>query len=144
MREFDQKNRQFYDELSEEEQRKFSTYLMLRYGASVEGNADIQEWYIRATNERLNKNFFDLNKHTKLQWLLCTTVSPGIGTQKHYWQASKRKEGDNKLYKFLAKLYPDMKIADIELLAKLSDKKEIRQLAEEMGYSDSDIKKALG
>lgn len=144
MRQFDLKNRKFYDELSAEEQKKFSTYLMLKYGASVDGAPDLQEWYLRATNERLNKNFFDLNKHEKLQWLLCTTVSPGMGVHRHYWQPSKRKEGDNKLYKFLSKLYPEMKISDIELLVTLIDKKEIRELAQEMGYSDSDIKRALG
>ena len=60
MAQLDTKNRAFYDELNEEERKKFSTYLMLRYAASVEGGPDIQEWYLRVTNERINANFFDL------------------------------------------------------------------------------------
>lgn len=145
MAQLDTKNRAFYDELNEEERKKFATYLMLRYAASVEGNADLQEWYLRVTNERVNQNFFDLSKHPKLQWLLCTSVSPGMGRQRHYWQASKKKEGSNsKITKFLTKLYPHMKTDEIELLAEINDLKEIKKLARDMGIPDSEIKKELG
>ena len=146
MAQLDTKNRGFYDELTEEERKKFATYLMLRYAASVEGNADLQEWYLRATNERVNLNFFDLGKHPKLQWLLCTTVSPDMGCQRHYWQASKKKEGtgNSKSIKFLTKLYPYMKQDEIELLAELNDVKELKALAKSMGMPDNEIKKDLG
>jgi len=146
MAQLDTKNRGFYDELTEEERKKFATYLMLRYAASVEGGADLQEWYLRATNERVNLNFFDLGKHPKLQWLLCTTVSPDLGRQRHYWQASKKKEGVNnsKSIKFLTKLYPHMKQDEIEMLAELNDVKELKALAKSMGMPDNEIKKELG
>ena len=145
MTQFDRKNREFYDELTDEERKKFSTYLMLRYGASVEGTADLQEWYLRVTNERMNTNFFDLGKHPKLQWLLATTVSPGMGTQRHYWQASKKKEGSNsKAVKFITQLYPHMKQDEVELLADLNTTKELKELAKQSGWTDQDIKKALG
>ena len=145
MAQLDTKNRKFYDELNEEERKKFSTYLMLRYAASVEGGPDIQEWYLRVTNERINANFFDLGKHPKLQWLLCTTVSPAMGQQRHYWQASKKKEGSNsKALKFLTKLYPHLRSDELELLTELNDAKELKALAKTMGMSDSDIKKDLG
>jgi len=145
MAQLDTKNRKFYDELNEEERKKFATYLMLRYSASVEGGPDIQEWYLRVTNERVNANFFDLGKHPKLQWLLCTTVSPDMGRQRHYWQASKKKEGSNsKALKFLTKLYPHLRTDELELLAELNDTKELKALAKTMCMSDSDIKKDLG
>ena len=145
MAQLDTKNRAFYDELNEEERKKFATYLMLRYSASVEGGPDIQEWYLRVTNERVNANFFDLGKHPKLQWLLCTTVSPDMGRQRHYWQASKKKEGSNsKALKFLTKLYPHLRTDELELLAELNDTKELKALAKTMGMSDADIKKDLG
>ena len=145
MAQLDTKNRAFYDELNEEERKKFATYLMLRYAASVEGEPDIQEWYLRVTNERVNANFFDLSKHPKLQWLLCTTVSPDMGRQRHYWQASKKKEGSNsKALKFLTKLYPHLRTDELELLAELNDAKELKALAKSMGMSDVEIKKDLG
>ena len=36
MRQFDLKNRKFYDELTEEERKKFSPYLMIRWGSAVD------------------------------------------------------------------------------------------------------------
>ena len=38
MRQLDVKNRDFYDELDSEERKKFSTFLMLRWGSAVEGS----------------------------------------------------------------------------------------------------------
>ena len=122
---FDTKNRGFYDELTDEERKKFSTYLMLKYGANVDGSSDLQEWYLRATNDRVNINFFDIGKHPKLQWLLCSTVSPDMGAQRHYWQPSKKKEGNNKIYKLLAEQYPAMKVKDLELLAASASNEEL-------------------
>ena len=140
---FDRKDRDYYDKFTDEEKKKFSTYLMLRYGASVAGSSDLQAYYLMATNERVNKNFFDLNKHPKLQWLLCTSVSPAMGKQHHYWQATKKKEGNNKAQKFLAKLYPTLKQDEIDLLAQINDKRDIERLARELGLDDKQIKAEL-
>jgi hypothetical protein len=145
MAQLDMKNREFYDELTEEERKKFSTYLMMKYSANVEGSTDLQAWYLLASNERVNINFFDFNKHTKLQWLSCTSVSPGMGKQRHYWLSSKKKEGSNtKIIKFLTKLYPTLKTDEIELLAEINTEKEIKELAKNLGMTDTDIKKELG
>ena len=45
MRQFDRKNRNFYDELTAEEKKKFSNYLMIRWGSAVEGSRELQEFY---------------------------------------------------------------------------------------------------
>ena len=141
---YDRKDRAYYDKFTDEQRKQFSTYLMLKYGANVSGSADLQAYYLMATNERVNKNFFDLgSKHTKLQWLCCTTVSPQMGNQFHYWLKAKKKEGDNKSQKFLAKLYPNMKSDEINLLAQLNDKRDIADLARSLGYDDKSIKSEL-
>ena len=44
MRMFDRKVRSFYDELTPEERKKFSNYLMIRWGSAVEGSRDLQEF----------------------------------------------------------------------------------------------------
>ena len=140
---FDRKDRAYYDKFTDEQKKKFSTYLMLKYGANVGGNEDLQAYYLMATNERVNKHFFDINKHTKLQWLCCTTVSPNMGKQYHYWQKAKKKEGDNKSQKLLAKVFPNMKHDEIDLLAKINDKRDLRDLARELGHDDKSIKSDL-
>ena len=116
---------------------------MLKWGANVSGSADLQAYYLRAMNERVNKNFFDLGKHPKLQWLMCTTVSPAMGGQYHYWLKAKKKEGDNKAQKFLAKLYPNMKSDEIDLLAKINDRRDLTDLARKLGWDDRQIKSEL-
>jgi hypothetical protein len=83
MKMFDRKVRSFYDDLTAEEKKKFSNYLMIRWGSAVEGSVDLQKFYIISTNQRLNRKFFELSKHPKLQWLLATTVSPDMGAQRH-------------------------------------------------------------
>jgi hypothetical protein len=126
MTQFDRKNRDFYDSLTEEERKKFSTFLMIRYGSSVSGGRDLQEFYLISTNERLNKNFFPLHKHPKLQWLMATTVSPGMGTFRHNWIATKKKEpGAGSIKKQIAELYPHLKDDEIDLMAKINTKKDI-------------------
>jgi hypothetical protein len=134
MAQFDRKNRKFYDELTPEERKKFSTFLMLRWGSSVQGSGDLQEFYLIATNERLNKHFFSLSRHPKLQWLMATTVSPGLGPQRHQWIAPKKKEaGASGIKKQLAELYPHMKDDEIELMAKINTKKDIDEYLKRMG-----------
>jgi hypothetical protein len=134
MTQFDRKNRKFYDELTDEERKKFSNYLMIRWGSAVQGSRELQEFYVIATNERLNKRFFDINRHPRLQWLTATTVSPELGTQRHVWIAPKKKEpGASSVRKQLAELYPHLKDDEVELMSRINDKKDIDQYLKSMG-----------
>ncbi|CAB4129142.1 hypothetical protein UFOVP112_240 [uncultured Caudovirales phage] len=145
MAKFDQKDRGFYDSLTEEERKKFAPFLMIRWGSSVNGPAPVQEYYVMSCNERLNKNFFEINstQHKKLQWLVATTVSPGIGNQYHQWIKLGKKDSDNKSMKFLRALHPELKETDIKLLAELNDKDDLKRMAKELGWDDKRIKSDL-
>ena len=134
MAQFDNKNRDFYDSLTDEERKKFSNYLMIRWGSSVQGSSELQEFYLIATNERLNKNFFAVSRHPKLQWLMATSVSPDMGTHRHQWISPKKKDtGTNEIKKALLELYPNMKSSDIEVLGRLIDKKDLQQYLKQHG-----------
>ena len=136
MAQFDLKNRDFYDSLTDEERKKFSNFLMIRWGSSIQGSGELAEYYLRSTNERLNKHFFAINRHPKLQWLCATTVSPGLGVQRHNWISPKKKEpGSNSVKKQLAELFPNRKADEIELLAAINTKKEIDEYIREHGQS---------
>lgn len=136
MRQLDRKNRAFYDELTEEQRKKFSPYLMIRWGSSVDGGADLQEYYILSTNKRLNHKFFAVNtaRHKKLQWLLATTVSPDVGTPRHIWIAPrKRSGGDSKILKQLAELFPDLDDPELAVLAQITTPDDIAQYIKQLG-----------
>jgi len=140
MAQFDSKNREFFDELTDEERKKFSPFLMIRYGSSVSGSQDLQEFYLIATNERLNKKFFAVNtaQHKKLQWLMATTVSPGLGTFRHNWIAPRKKEpGAGSMRKQLMELFPHLKDDEIDLLSQITNKKEIDAHLRELGQDKS-------
>jgi hypothetical protein len=126
MRQFDRKNRHFYDELTPEERKKFSNYLMIRWGSAVEGSRELQEFYVIATNERLNKHFFGVSRHPKLQWLMATTVSPDMGTPRHPWIAPRKKEaGLSAKRRALMTMYPDYKDDEIDVMCEITSQKEI-------------------
>lgn len=142
MKALDSKDRDFYNELTPEEKKKFSTYLMIRWGSSVDGTADLQAYYLQATNERLNKQFFSIPKvHDKLNWLTATTISPGMGTHRHNWIKVKSKETNNKIQKFLQKLYPFLKADELQLLEDINDPKIWKEMAKDLGYTPEQIKK---
>jgi hypothetical protein len=132
---FDRKDRGFYDDLTDEERKKFSNYLMIRWGSAVTGSRELQEFYVIATNERLNRHFFALGQHPKLQWLLATTVSPGLGSQRHQWIPPKKRDaGDSgNTRKRLAELFPAMKLDDIATWAQIITKKELQQYERDHG-----------
>jgi hypothetical protein len=134
MKMFDRKVRTFYDDLTAEEKKKFSNYLMIRWGSSVDGSRDLQEFYVIATNERLNKHFFDLGRHPKLQWLLATTVSPDVGTPRHPWIAPRKKEaGLSAKRKALMEIFPHYKDDEIDVMAEITTQKEIDAYNREAG-----------
>jgi hypothetical protein len=145
MAQLDRKNRGFYDELTDEEKKKFSLYLMLRWSSQVQGPSNIQAYYVMSCNENLNTNYFDISKHPKLQWLCATAVSPGIGTFKHQYIPNKKKNAgyENKHLKFLNQLYPHLKRDDLELLASINSKEDIKRMAKELGWDDKRIKSDL-
>lgn len=145
MAQFDHKNREFYDSLTDEERRKFSPYLMIRWGSSVGGSADLQAYYLMSANENLNKHFFDINtaQHKKFQWLVATTVSPGMGNQYHQWIAPKKKTTDNKNMNFLRDLHPHLKEDEIRLLSELNTKDDLKEYARGLGWEEKTIKKEL-
>ncbi len=145
MAQLDRKNRLFYDDLTDEEKKKFSTYLMLRWSSSVQATSQVQAYYLMSCNENLNKHFFDIAKHPKLQWLCATAVSPGIGTYKHQWIANKKKNAayENKTLKALNQIFPLLKKQELEILASINSKDEIKSMLKEHGWDDKRIKSEL-
>ncbi len=127
-----------WDELSAEERKAVNFWLLNRYVSSVSGNRDKQELAIFKTNQYYNINWNELGtRHPKLQWqLLCLSGNTGK-IEFHKWQGFKKKQGNNNAINFLLKLYPSMKQDEVELLARLSTKKELKELAKE---HDIDVK----
>lgn len=130
-----------WDELSEEERKSVNFWLLNRWMSSVTGSRRAVEDAVLRTNLYYNKHWNEIkpgNKgHPKLLWqLLC--MSGGTGSiETHPWIGLKqKKDSNNKYVKLLLKLYPNMKHDEVELLVKISTKKELDQLIKAHGQED--------
>lgn len=123
--------KEVWDELSDDERKQVSFYLLNRYVSSQKGSRDSQELAVFKTNEYYNKNFFTLQKHKKLLWqLLCMSGNTGK-IQYHEWIGYKHKKTSNKDQKELEKIYPNMKEDELQLMLSLMTKKEFKELLEQ-------------
>lgn len=136
----DTRDYEFYSNLSEEERKAFSPYILMRYTSNLQGNTDLQEWFLERTNEYVNKHHWILSKnHKPLLWKLFAGI--GIGsTLYHPYIAAGKKEKADKIEKLLEELFPSMKLEDIKISAKLMTKQEKQKLLDDMGFDEKQRK----
>lgn len=130
----DSRNKDFYDKLSDQEKKEFSPYILMRYVSNVQGDADVQEWFVEMTNELVNKHHWILSKnHKALLWKLFAGCGTGMSVYHPYLAAGKKQKAV-KIEKLIAELNPSMKIEDVKLLASMMDKNDIQELFDKLGY----------
>jgi len=120
-----------------------------RYISSVKGSREKQELAVFKVNEYYNKNWNVLGgtNHIKLQYqLLCVAADLRMNerekrkSQFHPWIGlKKKKDSSSKAVKLLSQIYPNIKLDEAETLARISTKKQIKELAKEHGYEKVDI-----
>ena len=132
----------WYSRLPEEQKKKWSSWLFLRYASSVKGSG--QEDALLNTNDFVNKNYVDLYKHDELIWkLFCLT---GTGKkQYHEWiKGPNTKKKTDKVSELISEIYPHLKSDEIELFQILNNVSDIKQLAEDAGKSQEQIDEIFG
>lgn len=136
----DRKDRNFYKNLPDNEKKEVQPYVLMRYLSSSKGSLELQEWYLRATNEYVNKGYWNLSStdHKELQWLLLTTVSPGMGTQYHEWIPMK-KDKKNKKLEVLHELFPEAGDMELETLDGIYTMDDVRRMLEDRGIDAKKI-----
>lgn len=140
----DQNIRELWDAMDETNQKllKSELFILNRYISNAKTSSrEIQEHFVITVNEYFNKHFYTLQKHPKLLWmLLCMCSYDGNRTFFHEWIGHKKRAGsDNKKLKFLDEIYPEMKIDELELLAKISTTEELIELGRLHGFEESTL-----
>lgn len=131
-----------WKEFTDDERKSVGFWLLNRYVSSVQGSRSKQEDGILKTNEYFNKHFNAIGVgkekgHQELMWqLLCMSGATQKLEFHPYIGFKKKAESNSKVVKLLEQIYPNMKWDEVELLARLSSKKEIQQLAEEHGIEN--------
>lgn len=139
----DRKDRDWWEGLKQSQKDKFPAWLYMRYASNVEGNADFARYYLMAVNETVNKRFNTVRHHPKLQYMLMTAASPGMGSQRHGWIPPAKKGKANKKSKLFSKLYPDASDDELEILSAINDDMDIIRELEDRGWTQKDIKAAM-
>ena len=139
--------RTLWDEMDADQQKalKNEYFILNRYISNAQGGRAVQEHFVLSVNEYFNKNWNLLQKHPKLMWLLlCMCNYDAEKIFFHQWIGHKKKTGSNsKKAKFLAEIYPNKKMDEVELLSAMVTDKEIKALAKEYGMDDATIAKKL-
>ena len=139
----DHKKRDYFDQLPDDLKKKHSSFLALRWASTIHGTGDLPKYYVLSTNQQVNKHFWSLNKHPKLQWLLTSCISPNMGSYRHEYIPFKSKQAKNKRAQLIAELYPTMKMAEAEMLDAMTTDAELEQILVDRGWQDKDIKKTM-
>jgi hypothetical protein len=136
--------RDLWDELDDANRKSLKNefFILNRYISNVKGqNREIQEHFVLAVNEYFNKHWNTLQKHPKLLWqLLCLCSHESKKVFYHEWVGFKNKKTNNKRVKFLLQVYPNRKQDELELQSKLMTLDDFKYLAQNLGYSDKEIK----
>lgn len=138
----DKRDRTWYNNLSDEQKKSFSAWMMMRYASSVQGSNAAH--YIFMVNELVNCNFSDISRHPELQWLLLSACGAGKIEFHPYIKPPNSRKKKNKVAEFVSELYPHLKSDEIDLLIVLNDKLQLQQKARDHGYDDKTIKDIFG
>jgi hypothetical protein len=125
----DKKKYEYYDNLTEEQKKKFVPYMLTHWMSQVKSNSDVQSYYIQSVNYHTNLNLFNENvqKHPKLQWLMLCASSPNLGKQFHQWipHLSERigklrdKAKEKEVSEYFKKVYSKANEKDIKQISKI-------------------------
>lgn len=112
-----------------------------RYISNVKSsNRELKEHYLLTVNEFYNKNWALIQNHPKLVWqTLCLCSHESKKAQFHEWLPLKREK--DKKTEFLAELFPNMKLNDVETLSAITSEKEIKKYCENMGWDKAQVAK---
>lgn len=117
LKQIDNKNYQFYESLSTEQQKEIQPYTLLRWLSALAGNEQEHINYTIKTNNNVNKRFWELSKYKDLQFkLLCTCGSKKF--IRHQW-IPQTKSTKDKNYNMLRKFYSNLN--DTEFKMKLNE-----------------------
>lgn len=146
MRALDTRNFEWYQNLSEDEQKSLSMWVLMLYASSVESKvSEINHHYLTMVNDFVNVNFNSLKHHPELQWRLMQLCSVGT-VQYHPWIRPGRRQSkaSNRLmFEFYLNLYPHLKDDEIEMALALLSKEEKIDLLEQYGIEKKKIKDYL-
>jgi len=136
----DTRNKTLYENLTEEEMKGFSPWLVQRYLSSAESaNNGIIEHYLIMTNDIVNVNFSEV-KDPEMTWKLMSMVGVGKSLKHPYIAPGGGKRKKKNAFKlWLSEQYPHLDDQELDIWIGNLDKKSARDMLEQYHVKDKDI-----
>jgi len=141
MRAIDTKDRSWYDSLTDEEKKKLSPWLLMRYTSNCSDKL-FTDHFIEWTNEVVNVHFNKLRKHTQLQFQLLQLVGLGKSVF-HPWIQPGKAQKKNKLQAWVIENYNHLNDDEVDIIIQNTSKDEWKDKFVEYGMDDKQIKELL-
>ena len=133
----DKKDKGWYNRLTPEKRKAFSTWMMMRYASSVQGRNAAN--FLFMVNELVNKDFEDIYKHPELQWLLMSACGTGKVEFHPYIKPPNSRKKKDKVSEFILSIYPHLKSDELELMLSINSKDDLKEFAKAHGHDDKTI-----
>lgn len=140
----DTRNKNFFRDLTDEQKKLFSAYVMLRWMSSATDQGGLHEYHLNSVNELVNTDFWALSKEPELQYMLLSMC--GVGTkQYHSWipHAKSKSSIKSTLNAFLMEAFPGMNNLETQIILQKTSKEEFKDFLKMHGKDDSDIKELM-
>jgi hypothetical protein len=136
----DTRQKDFFANLTEEERKGFSPWLVQRYLSSAESTSqEIIEHYLIMTNDIVNINFSDV-KDPEMTWKLMSIVGVGRSMKHPYVAPGKgKKKKQNAFKQWLSDLYPHLDDQELDIWISNLDKESARSMLEQFQVKDKDV-----
>lgn len=135
----------FYANCTEEQRKEITPLILMRWVSLAASHQETAPVFV---NTFVNNGFWQLSKHPELQWKQLCVVASEISprsTPRHTWMMPKKKVSKTPLLDaYFIQMHPFANDAELELLrSKLEDEAAVRDLAEQFGATDGEIKNVV-
>lgn len=132
--------RDFYDNLTEEEQKAFTPLITMRWQSALSDKSDLKYYQILATNDLVNLGMWNLGRHPELLWKLMCVAGTGR-KQYHAWvPMGKRESTTPKWDAFIHTHWPHTNDQERHMLKQIKTLPEWQELIRGSGADDRVLK----
>lgn len=135
----DLRKKNYYETLSEEDQKAVNLYMSQRWASQVQGSRDIQEHYLLMVNDLSNIDFVaTTSAHEELRWRVLSLI--GLGQKLRHEFIPPKGQKKDRLSEWLIELFPHLGEEEIELFRTINDGDVLKEAAESMNVADKKLK----
>lgn len=129
----------YYSSLSDEDVKSLSTFMTQRWASQVQGDRELQEWYLLNVNDISNIDYIAVTSaHEELRWRLLALV--GVGTKVRHEFIPPKNSKKDKLALWLVEQFPAMSDDEIELFRTINGNDILEDIAVSQNMGNKDLK----